>query len=281
VRRVGARWLAELGVPATPDRVVVCAGAQHAILTALACVVGPGEVVLAETLTYLGLPGAARMLGLRVRGVALDPHGIVPESLEALCRIDRPRLLYTMCPASRTRPPSGSEPSDGNGSPRSRHATISRSCKTTCRTAWSRIPGAVARESRARARPDDRESVEELLARAPDRVPGGAALDTERAQADPRRDGHVTRAGSLHLWLPLPAVWSTPAFPSELARRDVKVSAAEAFLAQRTEAPCAVRLSISGPHTRARLADGLRVIRQRLDEGPLTPRPYFRRPIDV
>ncbi len=320
VRRAGAQWLTELGVPVTPDRVVVCAGAQHAILTALACVVGPGEVVLAESLTYPGFLGAARMLGLRVRGVALDPHGIVPESLEAVCQSDRPRLLYLM--------PGVQNPTAVRlgAERRQRIAEIARRHDLTLvqddvQNGLVEDPG----PSLASLAP---ERVLTIASLSKNFVPGlriaflaGAGLDTERARdvvwssiwmassigAEIARrwiedgtgraillrrraemqarhalagqilggTGYVTQPGSYHLWLPLPAVWSTPAFTSELARRGVKVSAADAFLAQRTEAPRAVRVSISGPHGPARLEDGLRVIRQLLDEGPLTPRPYL------
>lgn len=320
VRRAGAAWLTGLGVPVTPDRVVVCAGAQHAILTALACVVGPGEVVLAEALTYPGFLGAARMLGLRVRGVALDPHGLVPESLEALCQSERPRLLYCM-PALQnpTAVRLGAER-------RRRIAEIAR-----------RHDLVLVQDDVQSGLVDDPEP--SLASLAPERVLtiaslsknfvpglriaflGGAQLDTDRARevvwssiwmasaigAEIARrwieDGtghavlarrrtemqarhalarqilagtsYVSQAGSHHLWLPLPPPWSTASFTSELARRGVKVSASDAFLAQRAEAPRAVRVSISGPYTRARLEQGLRALRRLLDEGPTTSRPYL------
>lgn len=95
-RAAGARWLARIGVERAADEVVCCAGAQHAIQVALASVVGPGEPVLAEALTYPGFVAAARMLGLRVRPVAVDAGGLVPEALEAACASERPRLLYCM-----------------------------------------------------------------------------------------------------------------------------------------------------------------------------------------
>jgi DNA-binding transcriptional MocR family regulator len=95
-RRAGALWLERLGLAVNPEHIVVCAGAQHAILIALGSVAGPGDLVLCESLTYPGFLGAARMLGLRVRGVEIDEKGILPESLEETCRNDRPRLLYCM-----------------------------------------------------------------------------------------------------------------------------------------------------------------------------------------
>ncbi len=96
LRRAGAGWLGEMGVEVGPDQLVVCAGAQHAILVALAATVGPGESVVCEPLTYPGFLAAARTLGLRVRTVASDERGIVPDALEALCLAERPRLLYCM-----------------------------------------------------------------------------------------------------------------------------------------------------------------------------------------
>ncbi len=92
-RAAGARWLRHNGVQAAPDEIVVCNGSQHGILVALAALAGPGELVLAEALTYPGFRAAARLLGQRVRGVATDAHGLVPEALEAACA-ERPRLLY-------------------------------------------------------------------------------------------------------------------------------------------------------------------------------------------
>ncbi len=95
-RSAGATWLRRVGIDVDPDQVVVCAGAQHAILVALGAIAGPGDLVLCESLTYPGFLGAARMLGLRVRGVEIDDDGLVPESLEETCRSERPRLLYCM-----------------------------------------------------------------------------------------------------------------------------------------------------------------------------------------
>ncbi len=92
-RAAGARWLRAMGVEVAPEGVIVCNGAQHGILVALAALAGPGELVLAEALTYPGFRAAARLLGLRVRGVALDEDGLVPEALAAACA-ERPRLLY-------------------------------------------------------------------------------------------------------------------------------------------------------------------------------------------
>jgi len=122
VRRAGARWLERLGVQVPPDQVVTCAGAQHAILVALSSVAGPGDLILTEALTYPGVVGAAKMLGLRIRAVAMDEAGLIPESLEEICRAERPRLLYCM-PTLQN--PTTAQLSEGR---RSRIAEIAEAC---------------------------------------------------------------------------------------------------------------------------------------------------------
>ncbi len=96
LRRAGAHWLARLGLDVSADQLVVCAGAQHAILVALGAVAAPGDLVLGEALTYPGFLASSRTLGLRVQGVAIDEDGVVPEALESICRESRPRALYCM-----------------------------------------------------------------------------------------------------------------------------------------------------------------------------------------
>jgi len=96
LRLAGVRWFERLGIAIEAEDLVVCAGAQHAILIALGTIAGPGDLVLGEALTYPGFLAAARLLGLRVKGVELDAMGIIPESLEEICRTEKPRLLYCM-----------------------------------------------------------------------------------------------------------------------------------------------------------------------------------------
>ena len=81
-REAGRVWLARCGVTASASEVVVTAGSQHGLYVALAAVTRPGEEVLTEALTYPGLKSAAEMLHLRLRAVAMDDEGILPEALE-------------------------------------------------------------------------------------------------------------------------------------------------------------------------------------------------------
>ncbi len=95
-RAAGARWVQRLGLPATPEQVLVTSGSQHALTTVFTAFLRPGEVVLTEALTYPGMKALAALLGLRLLPLAMDEHGLRPEALEAACRGGRARALYTV-----------------------------------------------------------------------------------------------------------------------------------------------------------------------------------------
>lgn len=93
-RGAAAQWLQEQGLPVRSEDVMVVGGAQHGIFVALAATTQPGDTVLVEALTYPGVLAAARMLGLNVRGVAIDGDGLVPEALDAALTETDARVLY-------------------------------------------------------------------------------------------------------------------------------------------------------------------------------------------
>ncbi|MCY3001324.1 MAG: PLP-dependent aminotransferase family protein [Planctomycetota bacterium] len=93
-RAAGAHWLGQRGITADPDRIIVAGGAQHALAVALATCAQPGDVILAEALTYTGLKPLTRLLGQRLQPVAIDDDGLVPESFEAACESKEVRALY-------------------------------------------------------------------------------------------------------------------------------------------------------------------------------------------
>lgn len=52
--------------------------------------------MLVENLTYPGVKAAAALLGLKLAGVAIDAHGLVPDALAAGCRTTGAKALYCM-----------------------------------------------------------------------------------------------------------------------------------------------------------------------------------------
>src|SRR5262245_709890 len=95
-RQSMAAWLSHIGMPVDPDTIVLTAGAQHGLATTVAALVGPGDVVLTEELTYSGMRLIAQQMRLKLRGVAVDGEGLRPDALEAACRTTRARVLYCM-----------------------------------------------------------------------------------------------------------------------------------------------------------------------------------------
>lgn len=95
-RTAGAAWLARCGIEVSSDSVMVTIGAQNAIAIALGTVARPGDVVLTESLTYLGVRAICTTFGLHLEGVAMDEDGLLPDAFESACRRLSPRALYTV-----------------------------------------------------------------------------------------------------------------------------------------------------------------------------------------
>jgi len=91
-RAAGAMWI---GRRTDPSRVLVTAGTQHALLLALAATARAGDTILCESSTYHGARAAASLLGIRLEGVAMDRHGLLPDALERAAR-GKSKVLYTI-----------------------------------------------------------------------------------------------------------------------------------------------------------------------------------------
>lgn len=88
-RAAGARWVAKRGLKATPDRIVLCNGAQEGMLAALLAFKTPHATILTEKLNYTGIRYNAEILGLNLRGVEIDEYGLVPDALETACKQEK------------------------------------------------------------------------------------------------------------------------------------------------------------------------------------------------
>jgi DNA-binding transcriptional MocR family regulator len=93
-RAAGVRWLYRVGVEAEPDRLLVCPGAQGAILAIVNSLAKPGDVALCEDLTYPGVRAIAAQLGIRLIGLPGDAEGISSAAFASACEEYRPKLLY-------------------------------------------------------------------------------------------------------------------------------------------------------------------------------------------
>ncbi|WP_409267186.1 PLP-dependent aminotransferase family protein [Massilia sp. BHUDP2] len=93
-RKAGAAWLEPMFGILDPGQLVVCPGAQAAIAGLILALTEPGDVILAEPMTYPGLRAAATQFGRRLIAVEADQHGMLPELLERACRQHKPGLVY-------------------------------------------------------------------------------------------------------------------------------------------------------------------------------------------
>jgi DNA-binding transcriptional MocR family regulator len=93
-RAIGANWIGQIGLSASPDRVVVCNGVQHGLSVILGALSNPGDLVLCEALNFPGIRLLERTYHLRLQGVQIDEHGILPDALESACKRDKAKFLF-------------------------------------------------------------------------------------------------------------------------------------------------------------------------------------------
>jgi DNA-binding transcriptional MocR family regulator len=93
-RAAGADWLAPTLGEIGPERIVVCPGAQSALVAVLTTIARSGDSVVVEPLTYPGIIALAVRLGLRLIVCPVDDEGFQPEALARLCAEERPAAVY-------------------------------------------------------------------------------------------------------------------------------------------------------------------------------------------
>jgi 2-aminoadipate transaminase len=96
LRTVLADNLRERGVRAGPDEILVTSGASQALALITQTLARPGDTVIVEQPTYLGLLNTLGAREVRVVGAPLDEDGLVVDALESLILTHRPRFIYTI-----------------------------------------------------------------------------------------------------------------------------------------------------------------------------------------
>lgn len=97
-REAAAKWFSIADAPIDTADIMLCGGSQHALSVILSSLHTRPDLVAVESLTYPGFKSAAKLLGIPLVSVQMDDRGIVPESLDVLCRkhSGRIRVVYTM-----------------------------------------------------------------------------------------------------------------------------------------------------------------------------------------
>ena len=84
------------GIKTSPERVQVVSGAQQGVDIIAKAMLLPGDAVIVESPTYYGAVGSFLSRGAAVSSAPMEADGINVEWLEALVRVNRPKLVYVM-----------------------------------------------------------------------------------------------------------------------------------------------------------------------------------------
>lgn len=95
-REAGAAWLGTGAFTPTPADIILCSGAQQAIMAAILAATDPGDIIVTESLTYHAITSLALMLERRVMPVETDNDGLLPDALARACRASRVTALFTV-----------------------------------------------------------------------------------------------------------------------------------------------------------------------------------------
>ncbi|TMV68761.1 PLP-dependent aminotransferase family protein, partial [Thioclava sp. BHET1] len=93
-KEAASSWLSLRGMVPSLERVAITPGAHATILAILTLLASPGDVILAEDVTYPGIRAITARLGLRLIGLQSDAEGILPGALEEAIAAHRPKALY-------------------------------------------------------------------------------------------------------------------------------------------------------------------------------------------
>ncbi|TKC86062.1 PLP-dependent aminotransferase family protein [Trinickia terrae] len=91
-----ARHLASRGLAVESSSVLVVDGAQHGLAVTAMALLGPGDVVAVDSLTYPGFKVLAEMLRLELTSIPAAGQGFDLDALERLCSRRRVRAVYVM-----------------------------------------------------------------------------------------------------------------------------------------------------------------------------------------
>ncbi len=93
-RAAAVSWLERVYPRTNPTEVLLTSGGHQSIAVALATVVGPGGTLLCDALTYAGTAQIANVMGIHLRPVTGDEHGMVPAALDEAIRRTAAKAVF-------------------------------------------------------------------------------------------------------------------------------------------------------------------------------------------
>ena len=95
-RAAAAKWIRQYGLEADPERIVICAGAMHAMNCCLLGLLEPGDRIAVDALTFTGFKNAAQLSHMKLEPISMDSQGMLPERLESACKKHHIKGIYLM-----------------------------------------------------------------------------------------------------------------------------------------------------------------------------------------
>lgn len=96
LRTTLADLLRERAINAGPDEIMITSGVTQGLSLLARTLARPGDAVIVEQPTYLGLLNILSAQGIRAISVPIDDQGLVVEELEPLIQEQRPRFIYSI-----------------------------------------------------------------------------------------------------------------------------------------------------------------------------------------
>lgn len=87
-------WLQRRGLLPAHEQLFITAGAHAALFSIFSILAKPGDIILAEAITYPGARSIAAQFGAKLAAVRMDEQGIDPDALTEACERLRPKALY-------------------------------------------------------------------------------------------------------------------------------------------------------------------------------------------
>ncbi len=91
---IAATWLSDLGMNVTTEQIIITNGALHGGFLSLLALTKPGDLLLSDVITSPAIRSIAAMLHLRLKPVAMDEHGMIPDDLEEQVKQNHCKALY-------------------------------------------------------------------------------------------------------------------------------------------------------------------------------------------
>ncbi len=95
-RAAAAKWIRQYGLEADSERIVICAGAMHAMNCCLLGLLEPGDRIAVDALTFTGFKNAAQLSHMKLEPISMDSQGMLPERLESACKKHHIKGIYLM-----------------------------------------------------------------------------------------------------------------------------------------------------------------------------------------